>query len=67
VQFLYTLLEHSVYLTKREYIMEKDKEEDIIEIFLLITDEDIEKAVNKTAYIKSYKDVKKLVENYEGM
>jgi len=46
---------------------EKDKEEDIIEIFLLITDEDIEKAVNRVAYIKSYKDVKKLVENYEGM
>jgi len=46
---------------------EKDKEEDIIEIFLLITDEDIEKAENKVAYIKSYKDVKKLVENYEGM
>ena len=46
---------------------EKDKEEDIIEIFLLITDEVIERAVNKTAYIKSYKDVKKLVNNYEGM
>jgi hypothetical protein len=47
--------------------MDKEKSEDIIEIFLLITDEDIEKAANKIAYIKSYKDVKKLVDNYEGM
>ena len=44
-----------------------DKEKDIIELFLLITDEDIEKAENKVAFIKSYKDVKKLVNNYEGM
>lgn len=47
--------------------MDKEKSEDIIEIFLLIADEDIEKAENKVAYIKSYKDVKKLVNNYEGM
>ena len=44
-----------------------DKEKDIIELFLLIADEDIEKAENKVAFIKSYKDDKKLVNNYEGM
>ena len=47
--------------------MDKEKDKDIIEIFLLIEDEDIEKAENKVAYIKSYKDDKKLVNNYEGM
>ena len=47
--------------------MDKEKDEDIIEIFLLIPDDVIETAVNKVAYIKSYKDVKNLVNNYEGM
>jgi len=63
VQYLYTLLRHSV----KETVYKMDKEKDIIEIFLLIADEDIEKAEKKVAYIKSYKDVKKLVNDYEGM
>lgn len=46
-----------------------DKEKDIIEIFLLITDEDIEKAENKVAYIKLPKKnpFLELVKNFEGM
>jgi len=46
----------------------KDKDnEDIIELFLLIEDEVIERAENKAAYIKSYKCKKELVDNCEGM
>ncbi len=46
---------------------QKDKE-DIVEIFLLIKDEEIERAVNKMAYIKSpKKDAWRIGGEKEGM
>ena len=45
----------------------RTKESDIVKIFLLIDEKEIERAVNKTAYIKSYKPDKWKIKNTEGM